>query len=405
MTADAMELRDLLRPKTTAEFFAAHWERQHLLLAREQPGYYDAVITAADLERIVSDPQARYPAIRLAKGGGYLPAQAYTRVHGSGEETFAGVVDVQQLSQEYRRGATVTLPALHTTWAPLARLCAALQRQLDHAVHANAYLTPGNAAGFTPHYDVHNVFVLQIAGHKRWQLYAPMVELPHRSQLCTPQMFAGQPPMVELDLHAGDLLYVPRGVGHSTLTSHSHSAHVTIGVTVYTGVDLLHEVLGVAIHDPASRAALPVGFAHEAALKPALLRTLTEALQRLNSQTDAAGLLDAFTRRVRAVQRAEATPFRAGWAVIDAQTTLQVPPPERYAFAVERDAGVLDLNSVRHRLPAIVAPVVQAMIARGTFRTAELLGGINPDVGLGLSRHLHEIGFLRLADSAPDYET
>ncbi len=41
------------------------------------------------------------------------------------------------------------------------------------------------------------------------------------------------------------------------------------------------------------------------------------------------------------------------------------------------------------------------MIARGTFQTREVAGGLDADLALGLSRHLHEIGFLRVVASAP----
>jgi bifunctional lysine-specific demethylase and histidyl-hydroxylase NO66 len=72
-----------------------------------------------------------------------------------------------------------SLPALHRTWAPLGLLCDNLQARLGHVPHANVYITPGNAAGFTPHYDVHEVFVLQVAGKKRWTLYEPPIELAY----------------------------------------------------------------------------------------------------------------------------------------------------------------------------------------------------------------------------------
>jgi len=139
-------------------------------------------MTAQDLEQIVSNPDARYPALQLAKGGGYLPPEAYTRDVKFGSVTFVGVPDLQRIGIEYRNGASVVLPALHRTWPALNDLCAALETQLDHVPHANAYVTPGNAAGFTAHYDVHEVFVLQIAGKKRWSLYPPTIKLPHRSQ-------------------------------------------------------------------------------------------------------------------------------------------------------------------------------------------------------------------------------
>jgi ribosomal protein L16 Arg81 hydroxylase len=39
---------------------------------------------------------------------------------------------------------------------------------------------------------VHEVFVLQIAGRKRWQLYEPVIPLPHRSLFFKPELYTGQ---------------------------------------------------------------------------------------------------------------------------------------------------------------------------------------------------------------------
>ncbi len=164
LNTDPFDFERLLRPVGVEAFFSNYWEKKHLVVQRADPYYYRSLLTAHDLEALISDPDARYPAIRLAKGGGYYPPEAYTRNVKHGDEGFDGVPDLLRISNEYRQGATVALPAIHRTWAPLALLCDALQAQLDHAAHANGYITPGNAKGFTPHYDVHEVLVLQIAG-------------------------------------------------------------------------------------------------------------------------------------------------------------------------------------------------------------------------------------------------
>ena len=49
-----------------------------------------------------------------------------------------------------------------------------LAAELGHPVPANAYVTPPSSRGFSAHYDVHDVFVLQLAGRKRWTVYAPV---------------------------------------------------------------------------------------------------------------------------------------------------------------------------------------------------------------------------------------
>ena len=171
-------------------------------------------MTCGDLETLISTSDMRHPALQLARDSGYLAPEIYTHDVKRGSESFIRVPDLQRIAEHYRQGATVVLPAMHRTWEPLGRLCESLQAQLDHAAHANVYISPGNAAGFTPHYDTHELFVLQIAGWKRWSLFEPPIELPHRSQVFNPKTYTPTAPLAQMDLTAGDSLYLPRGYVH-----------------------------------------------------------------------------------------------------------------------------------------------------------------------------------------------
>ena len=384
----------LLSPLEAEVFFSTYWERQHLLLQRGEPAFYQSLMTASDLETLISDSDARYSAIRLVKGGGYFPPELYARDIKHGDETFLGVPDVKKISEEYRRGATVALPAVHCTWKALGLLCDQLQTEFDHPAHANVYITPGNAAGFTPHYDIHEVFVLQIAGKKRWSIYAPVIELPHRSQIFTPQAYSGQPPIAEVELKAGDLLYLSRGFLHSTTTSDSFSAHVTIGITVYTWVDLLKEFLQTAVADHEHRQALAPGFASRIDFKPLFKEQLIHALDRLRATTDIDQLRESFTDRIRATRVPRPVPFKTDEIVVTSDSMLKSPPPESYRLIKDEEKTLLEFNGVQYQIPAPVERTIRAMSERRTFRGSELTEHLQVDGRLALIRHLTDIGFL-----------
>lgn len=396
MRPETFDFARLLNPLDADEFFSAFWERKYHHLKRRQPHYYQSLICAADLEKIISDSDSRYPAIRLAKGGGYFAPEAYTRDVKHGDESFIGIADVKRISEEYRRGATVALPAIQRTWKPLGLLCDALQQELDHAVHANVYITPGNAAGFTPHYDIHEVFVLQVAGKKRWSVYEPTVPLPHRGQAFTPQAYSGQPPIAEVDLDPGDLLYLPRGFLHSTATAHGFSAHVTIGVTVYTWADLIRQYLQAGNEVLDLRRSLPPGFASKPELKAQLVDQLAAGLERLRAETDPNALIDVFTERVRAAQVPRPAPFRADITVVDSTTTVKMPSATSYRFLQEAESAVLEFKGVRYQLPPPVASTLRAMVDLDMFRPEDLPAHLNREANLGFSRQLVDIGFLEL---------
>jgi NAD(P)-dependent dehydrogenase (short-subunit alcohol dehydrogenase family) len=50
-----------------------------------------------------------------------------------------------------------------------------LAADLGHPTQVNAYITPPSSRGFSPHYDVHDVFVLQVAGEKHWRIHEPVL--------------------------------------------------------------------------------------------------------------------------------------------------------------------------------------------------------------------------------------
>lgn len=394
----AFDLAALFAPARPEAFFHAHWERKPLHVARDDARYYDRIITNADLERVISNGDLRYPAIQLARNGSYLAAEAYTRNVKHGSEFFNGVPDIGQIQSEYRSGSTVVLPALHRTWAPLRELCAALENEFSHPVHANAYLTPGDSPGFTPHYDTHEVFVLQIAGKKRWQIFAPPLPLPHRSQPFTPVGYALPAPIIELDLKPGDLLYLPRGYVHAAHTSHGHSAHVTVGMTVYTWVELLSELIASSKEMAELRTALPPGFATREDLKGTLREGLVRSLDQLRERCDSDRVVESFLQKVAATRPPPAGAFQSEVRVIGLQTQLKAPDAGRYRISMENRSAILEFEGRKFVLPAQIRATIDEMCQRKSFRPAELSGPLDNDGKLGLARYLHGERFLTLVD-------
>ncbi len=238
----------------------------------------------AAVDHILSTTAPRTPSFRLVADGTPLPESAYTRSGRVGGKPYQGAVDVARLSQAFADGATVVLQSLHRSWAPLARFCRDLELSLTHPAQANAYLTPAGATALAPHHDTHDVFVLQVHGHKHWRISEPVVEAPlprHRSRA---QTAAAQPLLFEADLAPGDCLYLPRGFVHAATAQEGASLHVTIGVHAVTAHDVLAAVVDRAGEHPAFRAPLPLGFARDSqALQEAVEACVAEARRWLAS--------------------------------------------------------------------------------------------------------------------------
>jgi hypothetical protein len=135
-------------------------------------------------------------------------------------------------------------------------------------VQANAYITPPQNRGFDDHYDVHDVFVLQIEGTKRWIIHEPVHTDPLRDQPWTDRRSAvaeaakGEA-YIDTVLEPGDVLYLPRGWLHAAQAQGEVSIHLTLGIHSWTRYALAEQLAQAALaalcDDPEMRRTLPLG--------------------------------------------------------------------------------------------------------------------------------------------------
>jgi hypothetical protein len=181
----------------------------------------------------------------------------------------AGRVSRAAIAEEYLRGATIILPQFHESMFNLGEFCRALEEVFSCHMQTNIYLTPqsddgtGNQ-GFPPHYDNHDVFVLQISGAKAWRIYGTPVTIPFRGERFEPGQHEAGPVTQEFTLKAGDCVYIPRGVMHDAVNvGDEPSLHITAGLITKTWADLLLESISeLALTSPDFRRSLPAGFAN-----------------------------------------------------------------------------------------------------------------------------------------------
>ena len=234
---------------------------------RRTPGGLTELLDANAIDELVSKRGLRTPFLRLAKNGTTLADKAFTAPGGVG----AGIADQvsdDRLVRLFADGSTLVLQALHRVWPPILEFCQKLAAELGHPVQANAYVTPPQNQGFSAHYDVHDVFVLQIEGEKRWRIHRPVLASPLRDQpwndrRADVEKRADEAPLMEVLLKPGDCLYLPRGYLHAATALGGVSTHLTLGIHVWTrfalAQQLVHQALRTLADDPVMRASLPLG--------------------------------------------------------------------------------------------------------------------------------------------------
>lgn len=137
-------------------------------------------------------------------------------------------------------------------WWPLLE---DIERALGALVQVNLYLTNGSHPGFGPHWDDHEVLVIQVEGSKIWQFHAP-VDLSPVRPLTGPDVgdLAGDPIRIE----AGQAIWVPRGWGHTVLPLDCPSTHLTFGIHRPMWTDIAQTVAQLLKRHPRARGYVPM---------------------------------------------------------------------------------------------------------------------------------------------------
>ncbi len=249
------------------DFAGQYWARQALLTpAAQLPRDFTDLLDEPSIDDLIARHGLRTPFLRVAKNGATLGNRSFTSAGGVGA-TIDDQVSDDKLVRLFADGSTVVLQALHRVWPPIIDFCQQLAGELGHPVQANAYITPPQSQGFSHHYDVHDVFVLQLAGTKEWTIHEPVLPAPLRDQPWTDRRAAvearaTEQPLIQTVLRPGDCLYLPRGFLHAARALGGVSSHLTVGVHSWTRYALAERLLQRALHDAAIddsvRASLPL---------------------------------------------------------------------------------------------------------------------------------------------------
>ena len=347
------------------------------------------------MDELVSTRGLRTPFLRMARQGGVLAAQRFTRSGGAGAEIADQAADDKVLA-EFADGATLVLQGLHRVWPPVVDFGTRLAADLGHPVQVNAYVTPPSNRGFDAHYDVHDVFVLQVSGAKRWIVHAPVHPDPLRDQPWTDHRAAvaaraTEDPVLDTVLRPGDALYLPRGWLHSAEALGDTTIHLTVGVHTTTRYAVVEALLALAADTPELRASLPLGVdVGDPDQLAADLKTTVDALvDRLGaaSPTEVAPRL-----RRRHWNATRPDPIRplaqaAAAASTDTATTVRRRGHLRYTLDRRDDTLVLRLPDRTVTLPGDCHQAVTTLLDGGDHRV-DGLPGLAPDDAVVLVRRL-----------------
>jgi ribosomal protein L16 Arg81 hydroxylase len=401
MARNGLSLEGLLAPIGVESFFRDYWEKAPLLLSRDNPNAYAGLLSMADVEHVIAFTRPKFVDTAAVAAGA---PRATTVVQGwladrqlHDEARYPGIDELQRV---YAQGKTVVIMTVQQRWMPVAALCRSLEAVFHCPAHANLYLTPKGAQGFAPHFDPHEVFVLQLEGMKHWRIYQSARKFPlvdERFDVARDRL----PEPREVRLEPGDLLYLPRGFVHEAFTAETASLHLTVGINVYRWADLLHEAIdAVARREEDLRASLPPG-AFRGPGPPDDLRErfheLAEAFARLSSPEEAFRLLgDRFFGQLPVLPGAHFVSDEGAEAP-DLETVLERSPGVVGRVIQEGGWVVLVFPGGQVGGPLKIASALRFVAAAARFRVRDLPGDLSDKSKCVLARRLLRERLVRVA--------
>ncbi len=385
-----------------AESFAeTNWGKAPLLARATNPDSHADLFSLAAADEILSVRGLRTPFIRVAKDGAIVASSRYTGPGGVGASVADQVVDDRVLSL-FAEGHTVVLQGLHRLWPPIVHFAGDLGAELGHPVQVNAYITPAGSQGFSAHYDVHDVFVLQIAGSKRWIVHPPAYPDPLRTQPWTDRRQAvveraREEPLLDEVLVPGDTVYLPRGYIHSAEAIGGTCIHLTVGIQPYTRHALVEAMAELMAGKASLRQSLPLGIdpgnADDIASDVALT---ADAMIEWLGRVDPAELARALGRQAGAAMRpAPLAPLAQAEELARIEPDTILSPRGHLRVSVQPSDGEVTVTlpgGGSSTFPAELAAALAALLVDGVPVSLREIEGLGEEDVLAAARRLVQLG-------------
>jgi len=223
----------LLGSFSVQEFFSHYWGKDWLYLEEENRGEVPFPITINDIDALFENTRLRYPWVKLVSKGAELPLKEFRNENFSPQSDF---VDNEKLFAHLDKGYTIVANSADKSFAPLGAICRKLEQELLVKVWANVYISPPGSRGFGIHQDIHDVIILQLAGHKNWHVY------PMEAENLGPRPPGPEDtPLREFQMKAGEVIYLPKNQPHMAFAANTTSVHVTLGLEGLFWSDVLKQ--------------------------------------------------------------------------------------------------------------------------------------------------------------------
>jgi len=227
----------VISPFSTEEFFESKWTKEFLYVEGDS-NKFSNLLPWHELNRILKQHRLDSPRLRIVKDGEAVSPseyQSYTRNQRGDQIPW---LIVSELNNHLKQGATLVVDAIDEMHRPITRLSEALEKKFHEYIQVNAYAGWGASHGFDLHWDDHDVFIMQVTGRKKWEVFGPTRKYPLHDDVKSPSPPTSDP-IWKGEMTSGDFLYIPRGSWHVAAPVGDPTLHLTFGINNRTGMHFM----------------------------------------------------------------------------------------------------------------------------------------------------------------------
>ena len=371
MRDEALALDDVIAPLTRERFVTEFWTKSYLV-QKGTKGRFTELLTWDALNQILQWHKPSPFSMKLFREGRQIEPNLYIDGEGGKARLNAGGL-LANISQ----GASLVMDGIQELAPRVGALAGAFQDVFEAAITVNLYASWGRQNAFDLHWDQQEVFVLQLAGRKQWEVYAPTRPVPLREDSEKPAKPVG-PPVWEGTLEDGDMLYMPRGWWHLATPLDEASLHLSFSLEPPNGADFLRWWLPRLLQRADVRQNLPLGL--NAAVRQDYFARLLRSMSADGQGRDLPGTFlrewNAY-RRARPRVRFPSAPV-AQKMPLDMATAIRLAQRDGLFIECEPGARTAKFQAAgrQYKVWPQVVPALERLSSRQSLTVQELSAGL-----------------------------
>ncbi|WP_067459935.1 JmjC domain-containing protein [Actinomadura macra] len=184
--------------------------------------------------------QVRYPQFQVNLLEGGVPPTLFTETRQYLALSMPGYPVTAAIAEQIRQGATLRFVKIEDWYRPVAELADRLTATIGGGISTYAFYTAPGDDGVGAHWDAADVFVLQVEGTKKWNLWNIQDGVGWQA---SQSLHTDRDPDHVIELAPGDGLYIPAGTGHRAFAGPRGSLHLSIALSTTSHRKIIRTLL------------------------------------------------------------------------------------------------------------------------------------------------------------------